>query len=185
MLTETDKQPAELEDEAVLLAAAREDPNAFAELYLRYLGPVYRYLLAWTGSPADAEDLAQETFLRAYRTLDTYRPRGSPFLFWLLRIARNVAIDASRRRTVERARNSAIRPLLSLSHEHFDDRLLLEQLLRQLTPGKQELLALRFAAGLSTRGIARLLGKREGAVRKQLFRIIRELREAYDAATTE
>jgi len=65
MLTETDKQPAELEEEAVLLAAAREDPNAFAELYLRYLGPVYRYLLARTGSPADAEDLAQETFLRA------------------------------------------------------------------------------------------------------------------------
>lgn len=184
MLTETDKQPAELEDEAVLLAAAREDPNAFAELYLRYLGPVYRYLLARTGSPADAEDLAQETFLRAYRALDTDRPRGSPFLFWLLRIARNVAIDASRR-TVERTRSSAIRPPLSLSHEHLDDRLLLEQLLRQLTPEKQELLALRFAAGLSTREIAQLLGKREGAVRKQLFRIIRELREAYDAATTK
>lgn len=185
MLTETDKQPAELEEEAVLLAAAREDPNAFAELYLRYLGPVYRYLLARTGSPADAEDLAQETFLRAYRALDTDRPRRSPFLFWLLRIARNLAIDASRRRTVERTRSSAIRPPLSLSHEHLDDRLLLEQLRRQLTPEKQELLALRFAAGLSTREITRLLGKREGAVRKQLFRIIRELREAYDAATTK
>jgi len=61
----------------------------------------------------------------------------------------------------------------------------LEQLRRQLTPEKQELLALRFAAGLSTREITRLLGKREGAVRKQLFRIIRELREAYDAATTK
>lgn len=66
--------------------------------------------------------------------------------------------------------------------ETVEDRLFVEQLLERLSPEKRDLLALRFAAGLSTPEIAELVGKSEGAVRKQLFRIVRELREAYHAA---
>lgn len=172
-------------EEEALLVAARENPAVFAELYQRYLGAIYRYLLARTGNRAEAEDLTQETFLRAYRALHTYQPRGLPFLAWLLRIARNVAIDAGRRATVERTRFSALRPPSLPTRETIDDQLLLEQLLRRLSPEKQELLALRFAAGLSAAEIAALLGKSEGAIRKQLFRIIRELREAYHAEAAE
>lgn len=172
-------------EEQALLVAARENPEVFAELYQRYLGAIYRYLLARTGNRAEAEDLTQETFLRAYRALHTYQPRGLPFLAWLLRIARNAAIDAGRRATVERTRFSALHPPSLPTQESIDDQLLLEQLLRRLSPEKQELLALRFAAGLSTGEIAALLGKSEGAIRKQLFRIIRELREAYHAEAAE
>ncbi|MCS7050270.1 MAG: sigma-70 family RNA polymerase sigma factor [Thermomicrobium sp.] len=171
--------------EEALLAAARQCPEAFAELYLRYLGPVYRYLLARTGDQATAEDLTQETFLRAYRALDRYQPRGIPVLAWFLRIARNVAIDAARRATAERVRLRLLPSPSFPARETAEDRILVEQLLHGLSPEKRELLALRFAAGLSTAEIAALLGKREGAIRKQLFRIVRELREAYRAMQTE
>ncbi len=174
-----------LHEEEGLLLAARENPEVFAELYQRYLGAIYRYLLARIGNRAEAEDLTQETFVRAYRALHTDQSRGLPFLAWLLRIARNVAIDAGRRATAERIRFSALHPPSAPTRESIDDQLLLEQLLRQLSPEKQELLALRFAAGLSSAEIATLLGKSEGAIRKQLFRIIRELREAYHAEAAE
>ncbi len=164
-----------------LVAAATDDPEAFGELYLQFLGPVYRYLLARTGNPVDAEDLAQETFLRAFRALRHGRWRGQPLLPWLLAIARNAVVDRYRRTTSEVAGVRRLSPPAPLRWETVEDRLFVEQLLERLSPEKRDLLALRFAAGLSTAEIAELVGKSEGAVRKQLFRIVRELREAYHA----
>ncbi len=172
------------DDEEALVRAAQEQPDAFAALYLRYLGPIYRYLLARTGNAPDAEDLAQETFLRAYRALPSFRPSGKPILAWLLRIARNAVIDVERRQRNERATLPRLLP--PPSAETSDDTLfLVEDLVRSLPPEKRDLLALRFAAGLSTSEIAALLGKREGAVRKQLYRIVCELREALHAQATD
>ena len=83
------------DDDAALVAAARNDPRAFGALYECYLNPVYGYCYVRLGSREAAEDLTSEVFIKALAGLDCYR--GGLFVAWLFRIARNVVIDAQRR----------------------------------------------------------------------------------------
>jgi RNA polymerase sigma-70 factor (ECF subfamily) len=78
-------------DDAVLVAAARANPQAFTLLYRRYLQPVHRYCYLRLGSQEAAEDATSEVFLKAMSSLEQYR--GGAFGGWLLRIARNVVAD--------------------------------------------------------------------------------------------
>jgi RNA polymerase sigma-70 factor, ECF subfamily len=171
-------------DDLALVRAARLDPAAFGALYDRYYVRVYRYLRARAASDDDAADLTQQAFLKALDALPAYRERGLPFAAWLFRIARNAAIDHHRRQrpTTDLAACSALLPAGddpegSIIHGERLQRL--RQLVDGLEPDKRELLALRFAGGLSSREIAEVVGKSEAAVKRQLTRIIALLREQY------
>jgi RNA polymerase sigma-70 factor (ECF subfamily) len=176
-------------EEAAIVRAAQSDPAAFAPLYARYHARVYRYLLARTASAEEAADLTQQSFVQALDALPRYRERGLPFAAWLFRIARNAATSAQRQRrpTVDwellpeawRASSADDPEQAVLRQERLDH---LRALLATLTADERELLALRFAGGLSAREIAPLVGKREGAVKRRLTRIIQRLREHYDDA---
>lgn len=87
-------------DESALIAAAQADPVAFEALYRRYVARVYRYVRARVDNDDDGVDLTQQVFLQVLDALPRYRDRGLPFAVWLFRVARNVAIDAHRRRRV-------------------------------------------------------------------------------------
>jgi len=174
------------ESDEALVAAARERSDAFGELYERYLPGVYRYLRARTASGDEAADLTQLVFLRVLRALPRYRAGRVPFASWLFRIARNAATDAHRRR--KPAVSWDYVPELSTPDDHDGPEALalrqerlthLRALLARLDPSKRELLAFRFAAGLSAREIAPIVGKSEAAVKKQLTRIIATLKEYY------
>jgi len=172
-------------DEATLIARAASDPEAYAQLYYLHVDGVFRYVRTYTESDEDAADLTQQVFLRMLEALPKYRDRGLPFRAWLFRIARNAAIDTYR---VHRR---------SLPWDHFpdtlhafsadpDERLIRQEavnrlrvMVSQLTPEKQELLALRFAAGLTAREIAPLVGRSEAAVKQQFARTLQSLRKAY------
>jgi RNA polymerase sigma-70 factor (ECF subfamily) len=174
------------DDEAALIAAAQADPLAFGALYRRYLPRVYRYVRAHSAGDDDAADLAQQVFLRALDALPAYRPRGAPFAAWLFRIARNAAVDAARSRhpTVDwQALPEALHPADERGPEaellRHEDLRRLAGLLRTLDPAKRELLALRFAAGLSATEIAEVVGKRPEAVKKQITRTLQALKEQY------
>ncbi len=78
-------------DDAALVVAAQADPHAFAPLYARYVGPVYRYCAARLDSREAAEDATAEVFARVLAALARYRD-GS-FAAWLFRIAHNVVAD--------------------------------------------------------------------------------------------
>jgi len=80
-----------------LRAARQGDAEAFAELYRRYLGRVREYCARRVGSPLRAEDLAQDTFLKAFEGIASFRP-GAAFWPWLSTIARNLCIDELRQR---------------------------------------------------------------------------------------
>jgi RNA polymerase sigma-70 factor (ECF subfamily) len=176
-------------DEAAVVRAAQSDLAAFAPLYEHYHVRVYRYLLARTTSVEEAADLTQQVFLQALDALSRYRERGLPFAAWLFRIARNAATSAQRQRrpTVDwellpeawRATTADDPEHAALRQERLDR---LRALLAALDADERELLALRFAGGLSAREIAPLVGKREAAVKRRLTRIIKRLRETYDAA---
>ena len=82
-------------EEAALVAAARADPRAFAPLYERYVGPVYRYCQVRLADREAAEDATSEVFVKALAALGDYR--DGAFAAWLFRIAHNVVVDLQRR----------------------------------------------------------------------------------------
>jgi RNA polymerase sigma-70 factor, ECF subfamily len=173
-------------DDAALVRAAQADPAAFASLYDRYRVPVYRYLRLRCASDDEAADLMQQTFLNALDALPRYRERGAPVAAWLFRIAHNLVANAHRARghtvtldvtTAEHLRSDADGPeALALREERLAH---LRVLYSTLDDDKQELLALRFGAGLSSREIAPIVGRSQAAVKKQLTRTIQSLREQY------
>jgi RNA polymerase sigma-70 factor (ECF subfamily) len=172
------------DDEALLVRAAQERPEAFGKLYELHVDAVYRYLQLRTGT-ADAADLTQQVFLRAFASLPKYKTRGLPFSAWLFRIARNLATDHHRQRGrtpdellpgMVQADATAAPEQAALQMETLGH---LRALLRELDGEKRELLAMRFAAGLSSREIAAVVGKSEAAVKKQLTRILHTLKEKY------
>ena len=140
-------------EDAALAKVARCDRAAFAALYRRYVTPVYRYLCSRVGNAGDAEDLTAQVFLEALEGLHSYRERGS-FAGWLFTIARHKAADHHRR-------GSPLLPWDEALDNPGDEegplaRLVRQESLQQLgalvarwEEENQELLRLRFAAGLS------------------------------------
>jgi RNA polymerase sigma-70 factor, ECF subfamily len=89
---------SELSDEALVSQAVRGDRDAFAQLVDRHRGRVFAILLRSVGDRELAEDLTQETFVKAYQRLDSYSPDIARFQSWIITIATRTGIDASRRR---------------------------------------------------------------------------------------
>lgn len=88
-----------MSDEDLIAASLRGEDRAFEELVERYLRPVYSFALRFTGNEADAEDIAQESFLKVWKNLRNYSPQSARFKTWLMHIVRNTAIDHLRKKT--------------------------------------------------------------------------------------
>ncbi len=173
-------------DEATLVRAAQAERSQFAILYDRYIDRIYAYTRTRVASDEDAADLTQQIFVRALDALPRYRERRVPFAAWLFRIARNATVDYHRRRRTALTWDSvpeALHPRADLDLEagalHRDDMARLRVLLRDLAPDTRELLALRFAAGLSVAEVAAVIGKSEEATKKRILRTLQTLKERY------
>jgi RNA polymerase sigma-70 factor (ECF subfamily) len=162
-----------LSTEATAVSPANGLERAFLDLYDREAPVVLAYLRAAAGE--DAEDLAADTFLRAWRRWPAYRATDRPIRHWLIRIARNLAIDRARRRG-----RVAVLPLGREPVAAGDvaagvvDRIQLLAALETLAPEERELLAMR-AAGLSFAEVGAHLGKTEAASRMAWHRAARRL----------
>lgn len=182
---EADSLPWTGETERLVIRAAQDDPRSFGPLYEHYRDTVYRYLRSRTETTEEAEDLLQHVFLRALDALPQYQPDRSPFVSWLMGIARHASIDAHRRRRATVTWDFVPEPLRRGGAEvevevlHREDRQRLSVLFAGLSSDKRELLVLRFVAGLTIREIAAVLGKSEAATKKQLFRTLQTLKEQY------
>jgi RNA polymerase sigma-70 factor (ECF subfamily) len=172
------------DDEAVLIREAQRDRSAFGVLYERHVDRVYAYLRSRTASDDDAADLTQQVFMQALDALPRYRPRGVPFIAWLLRIARNAAINFHKRRHQATAWDLVPPALQPALWEDLGARVerneMLERLFQRLDAESREILILRFGADLTVAEIAAVMGKSEGATRMRLVRTLRALRERYD-----
>jgi RNA polymerase sigma-70 factor (ECF subfamily) len=171
----------DLDDELAL--AARTDPEAFGLLYRRHRLSVYRYLRSRTPSDDDAIELTAITFERALVAIPRYRSRGGGVVAWLLRIARNAAIDAGRRTSVIPLDTDLVDRRTAASPEAVaianEDRRALAQALAALPEAQREAVILRYAAGLTARQIGEVLGKSDVATQKLLGRALASIREHY------
>jgi RNA polymerase sigma-70 factor (ECF subfamily) len=177
-------------DDAALILAARENPAAFGVLYERYLDRIYAYLRARTDTEEDAADLTQQVFLRALAALPQHRGQRESFAAWLFRIAHNAAIDAHRRLRPTITWQGVPERLHPRSGDDLDMKLVrqeamvrLHALLGTLKTDTREVLALHYAARLTVAEVAAVVGKSEAAIKKQLSRAIRTLKERYDDDT--
>ena len=155
------------EERGLVERAQRGDGEAFARLYEENFDRIYRYIALRVGSGADAEDLTAQVFLKAWESIASFRWRGVSFSAWLFRIARNLAIDHLRKEG--RKGRLGDEPVYHLDPAVVaEKRLTIEQLViavEGLTLAQRDVIALRFAAGLSIAETAKVLGKREGAVK--------------------
>jgi len=178
MTKEDSQQAIQERDESELIAAAQNDPGAFGALYDRYAPSIYRYLLSRLGSVEDARDVTSLTFLTAYESLHRYRHTGY-FSAWLFSIARSKYIDHVRRnklrsKLLENPRCEP--PADPLSQAIETERIVeLKKQIGNLKEEEQELLRLRFVAGLGFAEMASLLNKKEDTVKKSLYRLLARL----------
>ena len=133
------------------------DKQAFAELVNRYQHAVYNLAYRMTGNAADAEDLAQDTFIRAFKKLKQYRPEYA-FRNWVLTICSNLTKNVFRKRTRQNEAESThveIRYLSEGAREHHNTEL--EAALASLSPTVRAPLILKHVEGLSYEEIATVL----------------------------
>ncbi len=169
------------EEEALVLSAQKGDRDAFAQLYEANVDRIYRYLLARLTEPADAEDVTTEVFMQAMRSLPSYKPKGTPLIAWLFRIAHNQAVNYMKKRT---RRKEAPLTETSASYDSPEEEALekvrLEQVvgaMEVLTDLQRQVLNLRFAADLSIAEVAKVMDRKEGAVKFLQFSALRALRK--------
>ncbi len=156
----------------------------FEMFYDRYHVQVYRYLYAHLKHEQDAADLMQQVFFQAWKQRQTYEPGRGTVAIWLLGIAHHRLVDFYRLSRPSISWESL--PEVPTTDQNPETKVLSEEsmalvrrLLEALPQPEQELLALRFAARLSSAEIAALIGKSEAATKKQLSRLLRRLQEQY------
>ena len=166
----------------VIERARNGDVAAFGEIYDTHVDSVYRYLLYRVREPSDAEDLTSEVFTRAFANIHRYRWQGKSFLAWLYTIARNAVTDRRRRDrpTVELDNAYGLAAEGPTAHDRAvlgEEVDALRGAVKHLTGEQQEVLVLRFIENMSSREVANILGKNEGAIRALQFRALGRLRK--------
>ena len=171
---------------AIVTRAQAGDPEAFGELYDRYVDLVYRYVYYRVNSATLAEDLVSETFLRALRRISSFTWQGKDFAAWLVTIARNLIADhykSSRYRlevsTADLLGSTGDRPDAGAGPESevlasLTNATLLEAV-KKLGAEQQECVVLRFLQGMSVAETALAMGKNEGAIKALQYRAVRAL----------
>ncbi len=165
-----------------MVRAGKGDQQAFAELVRRHQRPLVNFFCRM-GVDKDADDLAQETFIRLYRSRGRYKPRAK-LTTYLYTVARHVRIDALRKkkRTRElhqkfKEESDVPRPLVD-SAEGRKARAV--EALATLSDEAREVVVLNIYQGLTYGEIASTLGIPEGTVKSRMFYAVRKMRETLD-----
>ena len=175
-------------------AALHGDRNAFGRLVEAYQGPVYNLTFRMLGDPNEAEDAAQETFLRAYRKLGSYDP-GRKFSTWLLSIASHYCIDRLRRRRLTwlSLEEERLPPGVMTSQQpgpegsaiQSEQEAQIQTLLDTLSADYRAVVVLHYWYGLSYEEIAAATSGTVSAVKSRLFRARRMLAKRLQEAEAQ
>ena len=177
-----------LDEDDLIERAKRGDRHAYEELVHAYQGIAFRTAYVLTGNGADAEDAAQDGFVKAWRALGRFRP-GAPFRPWLLRIVANEA--RNRRRSAGRRAHLALRaaadqpsgdaaPSPETTVISAEQSKALLAAVGELPEDQRDVISLRYFLGLSEQEVAEALELPAGTVKSRTSRALERLRELYD-----
>jgi RNA polymerase sigma-70 factor (ECF subfamily) len=177
-------------DHAAVRAVLSGDKDAYADLVRAHGRAVFRVAQRITGNQADAEDVAQETFLRGYRSLESFQSRAN-FGTWIYRIAVRCALDKLQSRRPELEGQAQEGPdgemefVQVADHAAGPDQLVLsreiaayrEAAMASLTPQEQAAFKLRHMEDCSTEEIAAALDVAPDAAKQAIYRAVQKLRK--------
>jgi RNA polymerase sigma-70 factor, ECF subfamily len=164
------KDPLLPEESTLVRQAKSGDEKAFTRLYDGYVERVYRFVYFRISDDTVTEDLVSQVFLKAWQNLDRYKIGTAPFIAWLYAIARNLVIDhyRSKKETVPLEEAAS----LPSDMQSLDDEVQLQfdleamrDALQVLSPDQQQVLILKYIAGLPNENIAKIMNKQEGTIR--------------------
>src|SRR6202050_1133769 len=168
-------------DEALILELRGGSQEAFTELFLRYRQRVYGFFRRRMNDAAQAEELAQETFLAVVRAQQRYEPRAT-FRAYLFGIAFNI-LAAHRRKSANDQKSTSVAPdeMAAPAGTNQEDALCVRHAVERLEGGEREVLMLREFEELSYEEIAKILYVPLNTVRSRLFRARMALRDILTA----
>jgi RNA polymerase sigma-70 factor (ECF subfamily) len=180
-------------DTDLISRAAGGDPSAFQALVERHRAMVYRVAYQFAGNHHDAEDIAQDVFIKVYRSLDRFR-QDAQLTSWMYRIVMNACIDHRRRQRLAVAApfgEEAEQRMLNTPEERPDPEerayagelgQVLESEIGRLPNGQRVVFVMRHHQGMKLSEIAEALGLAEGTVKRQLHAAVHRLRQALTQA---
>ncbi len=159
--------------------------DIFADLYRAHTHAVFNYCLFRVGNRASAEDLTADTFERAWRARRRYQASQASFTTWLFTIAQRVVTDWQRQQARRplfqlNKRQPSQTPLPETQLEETEQQAQLRRLIKTLATHEQELIALKFGAGMNNRQIAKIINKSETAVGSSLHRLMKKIRSQWE-----
>jgi RNA polymerase sigma-70 factor (ECF subfamily) len=169
-------------EEQLVQRAVNGDREAFTQIYDLHFDKIYRYIYVKVRSQAEAEDLTQDVFIKAYEGIKNYKWRDLPFTSWLFRIAHNRVIDHVRKVSkekkapLEEAGAIASGDPVYMTEINFEIRQL-KDALQNIPDAQREVATMRFISELSISEVALSLGKSEGTVKALQFNAIASLRK--------
>jgi len=166
--------------------AIGNDLQAFGELYSSYLDPIYRYVFYHVKDRMTAEDVTEEVFIKAWKGIRSCKGKEQTFSAWLYRIAHNHIVDYFRSRqkhfkakysTTEMDNTAEVDSPETEVEAKLEWQELLERI-SYLPQNQKRVIILKFVEGLDNSEIARILGKRPGAIRVLQMRALAKLRRS-------
>ena len=157
-------------EESLVERAKQRDQRAFAQLYEENFDKIYRYVALRIGDKMEAEDMTQQVFIKALRSISSFKWQGKPFVAWLFRIAHNQVVDYLRKKTKqptvpfeEWQVGSDSDPQLLTERSMDIERLI--SATKRLTDAQREVISLRFAGDLPIAQVANIMDKSQGAIK--------------------
>ncbi len=174
------------DEESLIRKAQQRDQVALTQLYEENFDKIYRYVVLKIGDRTEAEDMTQQVFLNALKSISSYRFKGMPFSSWLYRIAHNQVVDYFRKksRRVTVPLDESIAAGEDDPGQAAERKLEIEELAlatKKLTAAQQEVISLRFTGEMSVAEVARGMGKSVGAVKALQHSAIVALRKVLSA----
>ncbi|MFI5252014.1 MAG: RNA polymerase sigma factor [Bacteroidota bacterium] len=172
------------DEQLLILQAKEQDAGAFRTLVERYMKQTYNVAFNLVRNHEDAEDVAQEAFVRIYRSLEKFRG-DSEFSTWLYRITVNVALDRIKQRKkkdereVRNVENMFI-PMMVQAGDNADVSMHIERALHELPTLQRAVVILRHINGLPTKKVGEILQCSEGTVKTHLHRGLKKMKEKLD-----
>ena len=168
-----------IKEELTLVKSAKNgDKDSLSKLWDEINPKLYGYLINALKDKGQADDILQETWLKAITKIDKFTDRGVRFSAWLFAIARNECRQFWRQSKMDRSSSTeAADPDVSVkTQERMDNDLLIENILKRLTDEEQEILRLRFIGQLDFKEIAKILAISVISARVRLHRVLKKAR---------